>query len=89
VASGCIPVSRNSSFATIAEQNELGWLVPGEGPSAVAERVAEVLEHPRRERAEISARLCRVVVEQHSLERLADGIVDHLDQLRRPPDDHR
>ena len=38
MASGCVPVSRNASYAAIARDNGLDWLVPGAGcqPSPIA-----------------------------------------------------
>lgn len=88
MASGCIPVSRNTSFDAIARENGLEWLVPGEGPAGVAERIVEVLERPKSDRAEIADRLRRVVAEQHSLDRLVDAILGHLRELSeaRPVD---
>jgi glycosyltransferase involved in cell wall biosynthesis len=83
MASGCIPVSRNTSFEAIARENELEWLVPDEGATGVAERIVQVLERPKPDRAEISHRLRRVVTEDHSLDRLADAILGHLRQLSR------
>jgi glycosyltransferase involved in cell wall biosynthesis len=84
MASGCIPVSRNSSFEAIARGNDLDWLVPGEGADRVAGRIVGVLARPRGERAALGSRLRNIVAEQHSLDRLSDSIMDHLGQLAAP-----
>jgi glycosyltransferase involved in cell wall biosynthesis len=81
MASGCIPISRNSSFDAIAHDNALGWLVPEEGPAGVAASIAEVIARPGADRAEIADRLRGIVAEEHSLDRLTGVILEHLDQL--------
>lgn len=83
MASGCIPVSRNSSFESIARDNDLDWLVPEGGAERVAERIVDVLERPRGDRAQVAARLRQIVAEQHSLEHLTDAIAAHLEDLAR------
>jgi len=81
MASGCIPVSRNASFESLARAQGLEWLVPGRGPGEVADRIAGVLERPRAEREEVASTLRRIVAERHSLERLADALMAHLREL--------
>ena len=82
MASGCIPVSRNSSFRDIAGENGLEWLVPGPGPREVAERIAEVLRRPKDERAALARRMREIVAADHSLDHLSDVIFGHLRELR-------
>ncbi len=81
MASGCIPVSRNSSFRDIAGENGLEWLVPGPGPREVAERLADVLRRPKDERAALAGRMREIVAADHSLDRLSEVIVGHLREL--------
>ena len=81
MASGCIPVSRNTSFREIARENGLEWLVPGPGPGEVAERIAEVLRTPEDERAALARRMREIVAADHSLDHLSEVIVGHLREL--------
>jgi glycosyltransferase involved in cell wall biosynthesis len=81
MASGCIPISRNTAFQAIAREHELAQLIPGEGPAAVAESIQDVLSLPPDERSRLSARLREIVVREHSLENLADGVMTHLGEL--------
>lgn len=83
MASGCIPISRNASYAAIARENGLGWLVPEPGPAAVADRILRVLDRAATEGTAITERLRRIVVEQHSLDRLADSLIDQLQELAK------
>jgi glycosyltransferase involved in cell wall biosynthesis len=83
MASGCIPISRNASYVAIARANGLGWLVPKPGAEAVADRIRGVLERAATERATITGQLRQIVVEEHSLDRLADSLIIHLEELAR------
>jgi glycosyltransferase involved in cell wall biosynthesis len=81
MASGCIPVSRNAAFQAIARDHDLMELVPGEGPAAVADRIQDLLERSPEERSRLAGRLREIVARDHSLEQLADGVIDHLREL--------
>jgi glycosyltransferase involved in cell wall biosynthesis len=81
MASGCIPVSRNASYAAIARENDLDWLVPDQGANGVADCILRVFERPVDERSAIAERLREIVVEQHSLDQLADSVIAHLREL--------
>jgi glycosyltransferase involved in cell wall biosynthesis len=81
MASGCIPVSRNRSFAAIARQEGLDWLVPADGAEALAACIQRVLELPKSERDPLRARLRSIVVRDHSLETLSKQIGRHLEEL--------
>ncbi len=83
MASGCIPISRNASYAAIARENGFGWLVPEPGAAAVADRILRVLDRAAGEGTAITERLRRIVVEQHSLDRLADSLVNQLQELAK------
>jgi glycosyltransferase involved in cell wall biosynthesis len=83
MASGCIPVCRNRSFAAIAEQEGLIELVPGGGPAAVAESLRRALELPDREQEALRRRLRALVVRDHSLKRLIERVVGLLLELSR------
>lgn len=85
MASGLIPVSRNSSFRALARENGFEWLVPGPGPAGVAEGIVAVLERPREERARLARRLRRIVADEHNLDRLGDAIIGHLGELSAEP----
>ncbi len=81
MASGCIPISRNTAFQEIVRAHGLPELVPGPGPAAVADRIQAVLSRPEEERAQLAARLREIVAREHSLEQLADGVMAHLREL--------
>lgn len=81
MASGCIPVSRNASFATLAERHGMQSLVPSEGHASVADRIETILALAPSEREGLSRRLRDIVVQGHSLHGLLDRIVDHLREL--------
>jgi glycosyltransferase involved in cell wall biosynthesis len=81
MASGCIPVSRNSSFREVAREHGLEWLVPGPGPREVAERIADVMRRPKDERAALAGRMREIVAADHSLDRLSYVSIGHLREL--------
>jgi glycosyltransferase involved in cell wall biosynthesis len=81
MASGCIPVSRNRSFAVIAREEGLGWLVPAEGSDALAAYIRQVLDLPEGERESLRSQLRSIVVLNHSLDVLSDRIAGHLREL--------
>jgi glycosyltransferase involved in cell wall biosynthesis len=81
MASGCIPISRNQSFATIAEAKEFHFLVPGPGPDGVASAISRVRRLPAEERDGLRRRLRDFVEKNHSLSALIDEIVAHLSEL--------
>ena len=81
MASGCVPISRNTSFEAIARDEGLEWLVPGAGPEALADCIVATLDRLRSSRAETVAQLRGIVVDHHSLDRLADALMEHLEEL--------
>jgi glycosyltransferase involved in cell wall biosynthesis len=81
MASGCIPVSRNESFLSLAAEHGLERLVPGPGADGVAEAVEIALALEPGERAALSERLRDIVVREHRLEVLIDRILDQLREL--------
>jgi hypothetical protein len=81
MASGCVPVSRNESFAAMASKHRIRYLVPGEGSDGVAHVLRTELERPETQRAELSRTLRRIVIDEHSLDRLLDLIATHLREL--------
>jgi glycosyltransferase involved in cell wall biosynthesis len=81
MASGCIPVSGNAAFRELAARHGLGWLVPDPGPEGLADCVERVLDRTDGDRAEITARLRRIVEEEHSLSSLVDRLMRHLTEL--------
>jgi glycosyltransferase involved in cell wall biosynthesis len=83
MAAGCIPISRNPAFEELARAHGLGWLVPPPGPRGLAETMVKVLERSREERPALATRLRGIVVDEHSLSRLSDRIMDHLAALAR------
>jgi glycosyltransferase involved in cell wall biosynthesis len=85
MASGCIPVSRNASYAAIARENGLEALVPDRGAASVADRLVGLLERPADERSSIATRLRQIVIEEHSLDDLADSVITHLTDLAVQP----
>lgn len=83
MASGCIPVSRNTSFAALAAQHGFGELVAGPGAEGAADALVRVMSKAAGERDELSERLRAVVVAEHSLERLAAAVAGELQALAR------
>jgi glycosyltransferase involved in cell wall biosynthesis len=81
MASGCVPVCRNESFAAIAREEGFAELVPGDGPAAVADRIVAELRRGPDERADLVARLRGVVEDHHSLDALIDTLAGHLGEL--------
>jgi glycosyltransferase involved in cell wall biosynthesis len=81
MASGCIPISRNRSFARIAQTEGLDFLVPAPGPEGIAERLAEVVALSATERVRLRRRLRELVVRDHSLDALMDKIRRHLEEI--------
>jgi glycosyltransferase involved in cell wall biosynthesis len=81
MASGCIPVSRNQSFAAIATGEGLPFLVPPAGPEGIARAAQQVLSLVPNERDALRRRLREFVVENHSLSALMNEITDHLTEL--------
>jgi glycosyltransferase involved in cell wall biosynthesis len=81
MASGCIPVSRNSSFVQIARTEGLDVLVPSSGPEGVANCLREVLALPAAEQDALRQRLREIVVKDHSLNGLMDAIARHLEEI--------
>jgi glycosyltransferase involved in cell wall biosynthesis len=83
MASGCIPISSNPSFAALARDRGLQWLVPDPGAGGLAAAIATALERARHDGPAIVERLGRIVAEEHSLTGLIDRIVGHLGELSR------
>lgn len=81
MASGCIPISRNGSFAGIAREEGLDFLVPSPGPEGVAECLREVLALPPAEKDSLRQRLREIVVKSHGLNALMDEIARQLEEL--------
>jgi glycosyltransferase involved in cell wall biosynthesis len=81
MASGCVPVARNAALASILAGEDLDWLTPAPGAGGLAESVARAARLSPGERTELTDRLRRIVVAHHSLESLADRLVDHLRDL--------
>jgi glycosyltransferase involved in cell wall biosynthesis len=81
MASGCIPISRNRSFAAIARAEGLDFLVPPGGADGIADSVREVLALSAAEKVSLRRHLRRIVVERHSLDSLMDEIRRHLGQI--------
>jgi glycosyltransferase involved in cell wall biosynthesis len=81
MASGCVPISRNTSFETIAREHDFGWLVPGAGPAGVADCIAAAAGRLNSTRPETVARLRDIVVAEHSLDHLADAVIENLIEL--------
>jgi glycosyltransferase involved in cell wall biosynthesis len=81
MAAGCVAVSRNPAFASLADAHDLRWLVPAPGSRGLADRIAAVLARDPTELQAVSARLRRIVAEEHSLARLSDRLVAHLTDL--------
>jgi glycosyltransferase involved in cell wall biosynthesis len=81
MASHCIPVSRNESFAALARARGYDWLVPGPGPEGIADTIGAVLDLPARERQHLQRRLRTTVHEDHEIEGLMDRVTRHLIDL--------
>lgn len=81
MASGCIPISRNRSFASIAREERLDLLIPAPGPEGIAECLRSVLALSASERARLRHRLREIVVKDHSLDALMDEIKRHLEEI--------
>jgi glycosyltransferase involved in cell wall biosynthesis len=81
MASGCIPISRNRSFAALARANRLDLLVPAEGADAVAAAITRVLTLPKQDREALQRTVREVVVQEHSLSVLLDRIMEQLREL--------
>lgn len=81
MASGCIPVSRNRSFAALAREEGIEWLVPDNGSDGLASCIQRVIDLPESEREPLRARLRSIVVRDHSLEALSRQIAHHLGEL--------
>jgi glycosyltransferase involved in cell wall biosynthesis len=81
MASGCVPVSANESFRTLAGEDGLSELVPGPGVSAAADAVERLLRMDPARFGELRTRVRSVVERRHSLDALADEIVGQLSDL--------
>lgn len=81
MASGCIPISRNRSFAGIARAEGLDFLVPSPGPEGVADCLREVLAFAAADKDILRRRLREIVVKSHSLNALMDEITRHLEEI--------
>jgi glycosyltransferase involved in cell wall biosynthesis len=81
MASGCIPVSRNRSFAAIARDKGLDWLVPADGPDALAGCIQRVIELPESARESLRSHLREIVLRDHSLVALSQQVARHLREL--------
>ena len=81
MASGCIAISRNESFSSIAL--ERGWsnLIPAPGAPALARRIEGVLQMTSLARTQLAGDLRSFVKAEHGLDALADKIVAHLREL--------
>jgi glycosyltransferase involved in cell wall biosynthesis len=81
MASGCVPVSSNPSFAEVATAAGFESLVSSGEPQDVARSIAAVLDAPPAERERLRADLRGLVEREHSLTRLADRVLWHLTDL--------
>ena len=81
MASGCVPVSSNPSFAQVARGAGLDRLVSGPRPGDLARTLEDVLSAPEAERERLAARARAVVVRDHGLDGVADRIVEQLAEL--------
>lgn len=81
MASGCIPISRNRSFAAIARAEGVDFLVPSPGPEGIVERLREVLAFPAAEKEALRQRLREIVKESHGFNALMDEITHHLEEI--------
>jgi len=81
MASGCVPISSNKSFAEISRRE--GWhdLVAGEDAAGVAAAIGRLMDLPEADRRDLQRRLREFVVHHHSLAALACGLVDELRAL--------
>jgi glycosyltransferase involved in cell wall biosynthesis len=81
MASGCVPVSVNESFAALAADEGLSELVPAPGVQGAANALERLLGLDAAQLEDLRARLRSVVERRHSLDALADAIVAHLEDL--------
>jgi glycosyltransferase involved in cell wall biosynthesis len=81
MASGCVPISRNAAFAAFARDHGLEWLVPEPGAHGLARCVVDALDRTGEDRESLTARLRRLVEDNHSLDSLLDQLMIHMTQL--------
>lgn len=82
MASGCVPVSRNASFAKLADAAGFAALVPEADDASVVERLVMVASLDAPERDALLERLRALVIADHGLDRLAELIHGHLRAIR-------
>jgi glycosyltransferase involved in cell wall biosynthesis len=85
MASGCIPVSTNTGFAEAVTPDGLERLIPEPGPAGLARTLDDILSLPPADRAALTARGRALVERDHGLERLADRLMDELEDLSSAP----
>jgi glycosyltransferase involved in cell wall biosynthesis len=85
IACGCIPICDNDAFVPIARSH--GWerLVP-EATGDVAAALMRTLAMPTERKSKLRSEMREFVVKEHSLNRLADRIVGHLDEMLSHPE---
>jgi glycosyltransferase involved in cell wall biosynthesis len=81
MASGCVPISANDSFAALAAEEGLSELVPGPGVEGAADTIERLLGREAEELDALRGQVRSVVERRHSLDALADKIVGHLNDL--------
>ncbi len=81
MASGCIPISDNESFARMASAHGFEQLVPDPGPEGMADAIVAARRLPPAEREELQTRLRGIVEAEHSLSALADKLMAELTEL--------
>lgn len=81
MASGCIPVSRNDAFGSLAATHGLQELVVGSDIEQIAETLVRVTSLTAAERARLRSRLRAIVEREHSLGRLAGDVQRELEAL--------
>ena len=81
MAAGCIPISQNASFASLAREHGLGELAVTPDAADVADRIQQILEAAPAERERLRAQLREIVVDEHSLDRLTGVLAGHLSEM--------
>jgi glycosyltransferase involved in cell wall biosynthesis len=82
MASGCLPISRNSAFKEIASTNGLRDLVPEAGPEGFADCLLRVISLSASEKQALRQRLRDITVSDHSLDARGSDLVRRMRRLR-------
>jgi hypothetical protein len=78
---GCVPISRNDGFQTLAREHGLEWRVPGPGRAGLAQCIAQAKERIDHNRREITRHLRQIVEMEHSLDPLSARLMAHLSEF--------